>query len=216
MSKIKHISFDFWGTIAQPNSEFYRQRVKYLSKVTGKDEGLVGERIIFYKEQFEFWGKEWLTGIDSQTQTLILLKSLGITDLKKVQRIYEYLLDLFCEFPPKLLIDKTILEELKTKVKYISIISNTGFVHSKLIDDWMMDIGIDEYFESGIFSDRLGYFKPNPLIYVHLMENFNLQFPNEILHVGNDDSTDGELCRRTGMQYFKVMGNNYTDILKHV
>ena len=216
MSKIKHISFDFWGTIAQPNSEFYRQRVKYLSEVTGKDDGLVGERIIFYKEQFEFWGKEWLTGIDSQTQTLILLKSLGITDLKKVQRIYEYLLDLFCEFPPKLLIDKTILEELKTKVKYISIISNTGFVHSKLIDDWMMDIGIDEYFESGIFSDRLGYFKPNPLIYVHLMENFNLQFPNEILHVGNDDSTDGELCRRTGMQYFKVMGNNYTDILKHV
>ena len=125
-------------------------------------------------------------------------------------------MDIFCEFPPKLLIDKTILEELKTKVKYISIISNTGFVHSKLIDDWMMDIGIDEYFESGIFSDRLGYFKPNPLIYVHLMENFNLQFPNEILHVGNDDSTDGELCRRTGMEYFKVMGNNYTDILKHV
>lgn len=220
MSKIKHVSFDFWGTIANPNPEFYAARAKYLSELSGKPEEFVIETIERLKLEYEELGKKHLVGVPAVTQTLMLLKALGFEYYAPglLIRVTQALTSLFFKHPPILILDLNTLYSLFSNEITCSVTCNAGFISGPLVKNWMRrHLWLANVFDYFIFSDEFdNLFKPNPLICDKIMENFNLSDPNEILHVGDDDTTDGELCRRTGMQYFKVVGNNYADILNYV
>lgn len=219
MSKIKHVSFDFWGTIANPNPEFYKARENYLSEITHQTPEFIRDKFRFYKLEYEALGKKHLVGVPAQTQTLALLESLGFKyDRNSFNQIYGHLVELYYKFPPILILDLNVISNLMGRGLTFSITCNTGFLDGEMVENWLeKNTLLNDVFKLFIFSDKNdNLFKPNPLICQKIMKYFDCKSPTQILHVGDDDSTDGELCRRTGMQYFKVVGNNYSDILNYV
>jgi FMN phosphatase YigB (HAD superfamily) len=185
MEKIKHVSFDFWGTIANPNPEFYAAREKYLSEISGKSEEFVIETIERLKLEYEELGKKHLVGVPAVTQTWVLLKSLGFEYYVAGQliQVTKALTSLFYKYPPILILDLNILYSLFSSEISCSVTCNTGFISGPLVKNWMRKhLWMANVFNYFIFSDEFdNLFKPNPLICDKIMENFNLSDPSSYL-----------------------------------
>lgn len=203
---IKLISFDFWDTLFKGDPEHSKARVSYISEKYNLDPEFVKIAIKSTKKWCDDKGVETLTCIPPGTQLYFLGKYLGLDDFRPgLARSKFY--TLLHEYPPVCLMNsETTLKLANSKIP-LCISCNTGFM-GELETRWIVNqSSLRNVFQFELYSETIGMFKPNPAWFYRFASKVNI-LPKEVIHVGDNDSTDGQLCRNTGMHFVKVEPKN--------
>jgi putative hydrolase of the HAD superfamily len=101
--------------------------------------------------------------------------------------------------PPKLREDaRETLEALHGRVR-IGLISDTGTSPGRVIRRILDGYGVLHYFDVTVFSDEVGYCKPNDIVFRNALEVLGVE-PGEALHVGDLVKSDIVGAKRVGMR----------------
>lgn len=91
-----------------------------------------------------------------------------------------------------------VLELLKQSYK-LAIICNTGRTPGWVVRKILKDCLLEQYFDALVFSNETGIAKPNPAIFEIAARLLDTK-PSQIMHVGDDLTTDVYGARRAGFR----------------
>jgi FMN phosphatase YigB (HAD superfamily) len=112
-------------------------------------------------------------------------------------------------FYPKLKNELLIkLKQWKSKYK-LALISNTGMTSSFVIKSILNMYGIYDLFDEIIFSEDVGFCKPNIDIFYLASKKLNIPVFN-FLHIGDSLLFDFHAAQNAGFYAIKVEGNEYS------
>lgn len=212
---IKHVSFDFWDTLAISNPDYIQKRAEFFSSKYDVDVDTVKDAIKKITSWCDMIGEQTFTTIPHTTQYLFILRELEIP-YTELSTVLANITRLFKEYPPKCICPFEVLLDLKKDGKTTSITCNTGLTSGDMIYDFLSETNL--VFDREYFSDEERHFKPNPIIASWIIDYHpDVYFANEILHIGDNLETDGKLAELTGMQFVHFDKNkmNYCDIFNH-
>src|SRR5437879_703153 len=92
-----------------------------------------------------------------------------------------------------------VFQRLRERSLKIGLICNTGRGPGHALRELMQREGVLDYFDATIFSDEVGYGKPDPRIFLTAAERLGLE-PSDILHVGDNIENDVRGAQRAGMK----------------
>ena len=205
MNTTSHISLDVWNTLLEPNPTFSVERTVLLADITQKSIEVCAKEYTKLKREAD------ATEIALPTFVLVntLLKRLLNTGCVSHDMTYEVMRDinnLFIKYPPYL--SSTIIDELHNIVKQfnitLSIGSNSNFISGVHMHPWL-ESQIPLKF--GVYSDLLGYSKPNPLFFEAIKSQVDCKH-TEILHVGDSYTCDIIGATHAGINSAQVEGPN--------
>jgi putative hydrolase of the HAD superfamily len=100
---------------------------------------------------------------------------------------------------------KVVLEELYRSGIRLGIVSNFDRRLYRVLDE----LGIRSYFEQVVISSEVGADKPSPKIFKEALSRFKVP-ADEMLHVGDDEVTDGAGARAAGIPAVIVDGSEHS------
>jgi putative hydrolase of the HAD superfamily len=112
--------------------------------------------------------------------------------------------------PPKLREGaRETLEALHGRVR-IGLISDTGTSPGRVVRRILGEYGVLSYFDVTVFSDEVGYCKPNEVVFRVALEVLGVE-PGEALHVGDLVKNDVAGAKRAGMRtaWLKTVDQEY-------
>ena len=199
--KFSHISFDLWLTLIQSNPEYKQKRNRLMIEFFNIDKDPVIVDDTYNKFDNLFNGINEITGgnLDPYELWLIFLSHLDI-DIKKIsiehlQAFIDETEKLFFEYHPTL-IDKTtpqLFERLVNKGHTLSLLCNTAFTKSPFLKRLLAHLKIDKYLSFQLYSDEMGYSKPNVKVYEQLFSEaskLKILTKEAILHIGDNPIAD--------------------------
>ena len=108
-------------------------------------------------------------------------------------------------FEDTMLIDPPLLKTgVKQTLKILSsdyklgLISNTGASPGRIIIKVLENYKILQYFQTTIFSDETGFYKPSPTMFETALKNLNCE-PQNAIHVGDRLDTDIKGAKESNM-----------------
>jgi FMN phosphatase YigB (HAD superfamily) len=190
----RHISFDLWGTIFEPNPNYAKARNLFLADMFAAEEDHVAYIYNVLKKELDLEAEG--TGIIPQWQEIYRKLAVALqdedADIGQMKRGFEQLAVLF----PPMLIPALVrnLNALVINGKTISLGSNTNFITGSAIRSMLKDYGIPFLFM--IFSDEVLWAKPSGNFFNRVKENiykypYNYN-PIDIVHIGNNYACDVE------------------------
>ena len=100
--------------------------------------------------------------------------------------------------PPKLKLNvKETLRKLASDYK-IGLISDVGISPGHFLRKIMKKYQILQYFDTLIFSDEIGYYKPHPLLFETALKNLGVK-PQNAIHIGDLLETDIQGAKNSNM-----------------
>ena len=194
---IKHISFDFWRTLALSNPKFSELRLLYLQKNHLEHLDLVTIDKIIEKVGDEVDEINMNDGVSlppSTMYSMVFNKLDHPINSVCLKKIIEDIDSIFLENPPKLFSKEIpkILEELKIHNFSMNISSNTAYIKGNVLEKAMKLLNIHDYFNFFIFSDEINHSKPSPHFFKSVIDSCsNLGISSkEIIHVGDNYRAD--------------------------
>ncbi|MBO8158125.1 HAD family hydrolase [Thermosyntropha sp.] len=202
----KAITFDFWNTLYKPpeNEEAGRKRINlfwdYLLKI-----GFEVERKQVKRAFMKAWDmankKQREEGIDitPRGHLAIILDEIGVELMPDMEdKAYNIYTETLLDFPPVINDDvQEILPRLKSKYK-LAVICNTGITPGKNLRELMKKDGIIDYFDYLVFSDEVGFAKPNIEIFNFTLNKLKAE-NSCVAHIGDDVLTDMWGAKNAGM-----------------
>jgi len=203
---IKHVSFDFWDTLYRVNPNFRAQRAGFIQKSHGISPEHTHSAAKRAKELCDSLSEKTMCTVDARTQAWHLLDQLGVPSITKANALYEETNRVFIENPPIPLFSNNDLLGLKSRGVSISISCNTGLISGDSIVSMLRNTGVYNVFDFVVFSDHIGYFKPNPFFLNHVLNQESCRATSfeQILHVGDNPATDGYMCQLTNSNFLLV------------
>lgn len=199
LKNIKHMSFDFWNTLAVPNLEFSAARTRVIADFYGIEES-EAKRVYTSVKKFSDTAAE-LTGFGTTRENVMKLlnaqmpkdKQLGHVDLEIMAGMID---DLFVAFPPSipesLVLVMTQIQERHNIT--MNILSNTNFIKGELLKEHVITPAFGEdVFSFQMYSDEWEMAKPSQDFFGAMKQKARAQRPcavNEIIHVGDNNITD--------------------------
>src|SRR5437870_1654894 len=102
--------------------------------------------------------------------------------------------------PPTLHADApAVFQQLRERGLKIGLICNTGRGPGHALRELMRREGVLDYFDATIFSDEVGYGKPDARIFLTAAEGLGLE-PSYVLHVGDNIENDVGGAQSAGMK----------------
>ena len=235
MKKIKHYSFDLWLTLIKSNPYFKKARAEYffknfnfLRKSIQEVETIFREVDVTCNRINEITGKN----IDSDEMYLLALHKMNgkIDFISEIapSEIYSDIEVIIFNYLPEIY-DKNTLETLK-KIKYeskditMNILSNTAFIKGETLRKVLNELAFSEYFDFYIFSDEVGYSKPNIKIFnlawdeiLKIRNDSTTLKKEEVIHIGDNFSADIEGAEKFGFSYLQINSNekSITQLLEY-
>jgi len=194
-NKIKHISFDFWNTIALSNPKFKTERTNLIFELL--DCKVSKQKIT---EAFASIGSSYNLAFENGAGTLPLdelymqiLKALGADDFSDINYLQNQVFELFLTFPPH--ISDEVIAFIQTQISEnitCSITSNTTFIPGEVIQKFLNHSNLLQYFSFCHFSDIEHVAKPNKEIFQKLISRAASIVPEtqDILHIGDNLQAD--------------------------
>jgi len=189
---IKHIWFDFAGTLYRETSEFLDVHKQYRYKTYAEVAGLFDMNVAKseYDKLYEQHGSN-----------SAVFKHLGKPDNYWQKAVDS--LDRTAFFPP----DKDVIETLDTLHKAVPISIYTNFLRSKIIEMCNhLEIPLN-YFTHILSGDDVSARKPQLDGFYKMIELSELS-PNEIVYVGDREAVDIVPAKAVGMQACMLYGNS--------
>lgn len=199
--KYTHLSFDLWLTLIKSNPEFKKKRNLLFKDFFEVDATIekVNEVVRYYDVLCNNINEK--TGLNLNTHEIyyLILNALQV-DLSKIasnklSEFYDETEVLFMNYKPELIFPdiKLQFEEMVSEGKSINILSNTGFIKGKSLRKLISYYELTEYFTFQIYSDEVGYSKPNNEIFQLVFDQVNKSNETqkkEILHIGDNIIAD--------------------------
>lgn len=200
--KVKHISFDFWNTLAIANPNFAAERKIILGAWAVRDSPYVDD--IYKRVKKEIDAQVAVCNKYSPERSFLALQNaLGVPDdrrtLHHFTELQARIWKSFYENPPTFNIDTLIeLDRLKEAGYSLSIGSNTNFIPGRVIrealrakskfDPTYLDIDL---FDFTMFSDEEFYVKPDESFFwrIRSMAPSGV-WTQDILHIGDSQTFD--------------------------
>ncbi len=211
------ITFDVWNTLLV--HEFYDDKLK-LARVhrVGRALERAGFRITEkdltdayeYSEAClsQLWKQEKDLGLEGHL--MLLIDGLGLEpDEHAISIIREPYAQALLDFKP-LLVDGApeLLAGLKAKGYKLGLISNTGRTPGSTIRIVLGEYGILKYFDHVVFSNEVGYIKPNRRIFERALDGLG-SGAEQTAHVGDSMLLDIYGARAAGMR--SILFNKYSE-----
>lgn len=219
MSQYKHISFDFWNTLATPNPEFATQRNKVLSRFADIQPELASIIYSQTKKELDNIAETYGHGMSTRICVLQFLRnltnSIGGRDIDsavwdRVNCAVDAIQKTALDYPPIISEDtKEMLYMLRAKYS-LSITSNTNFINGATLRKVVDPEG--DIFKFFIFSDEEQIAKPSPDIFFKLIKQSGCR-PSEILHIGDSQACDINGAQRLDIGHLLI--NNPDNLVTH-
>ena len=216
----KHCSIDLWFTLIKSNPVFKSKRALYFYEhINTKNKSLEEVEAIFRKVDLMCNAINEKTGnnicAEEMYGMVIYLLNDSMLDYGKerLTNLYEELEKLFFAFSPVLFNEQTLptLEKLK-KEKTLSILSNTAFIKASTLRKLLNNLNIEDYFSFQIYSDEVGFSKPNAAFFYLMLEQATVLHKgitvNEILHIGDNAIADIAGAKLLGINTFQINTND--------
>jgi FMN phosphatase YigB (HAD superfamily) len=100
------------------------------------------------------------------------------------------------------------LRELDEAGLRLGIICDVGFTSGEQLRDVLRRAGILERFDGWAFSDEVGAYKPDPVIFRHALREIGGAEPERAAHIGDLRRTDIAGARAMGMVAIRYRGSN--------
>ncbi|WP_264522882.1 HAD family hydrolase [Flavobacterium sp. N502536] len=199
--KYTHISFDLWLTLIKSNPEFKKKRnllFKNFFEIDGTIDK-VSEVVRYYDVLGNNINEKTGLNIDTYELYYLILSALQVDiakiDTDKLSQFYEETASLFMEYKPELIFPDTkkLFQEMTNEDKSINILSNTAFIKGRTLRKLLAHYELTDYFKFQIYSDEVGFSKPNNEIFQLVFDEINTfksAQKKEILHVGDNSVAD--------------------------
>lgn len=173
MANYQAIIFDLYNTILDDDQGFVeREKYRIDTIYTTLEKALFP---IPYSEVQEKYGMMTLymsqaheTGKAVHPFHLVnyLLDKLNVHDVVITKKVYDAFADAVLQINPKPIknVEKA-LKYLKEKGKKVGLLSNTGKTPGHAIRMLLLEMGLQRYFDDMIFSDEVGFLKPQKVIF---------------------------------------------------
>ena len=204
-----HISFDFWNTVATANQEYGRQRSIMLANIFGTTPEIA--QSVYKKVKHELDQQAENLGIDEGREKNILKLCVAF-GMKADEGIIPLLIAdrlncLFADHPPIIEPELiTALHEAKKRGITLSIGSNTAFINGRVLNKTIIG---SLPFDFEVYSDNIGYSKPNPLFFEAILMlakicNSDIRTTKDIVHIGDNPICDIDGASKAGMRTVRV------------
>lgn len=91
------------------------------------------------------------------------------------------------------------LHNMQGRVRSLGIISNTGRTPGRILRQLLCQLGICEFFRVTVFSDEVGWRKPDRRIFARAAETLGVEI-SSILHIGDNPEADVWGAKQAGMR----------------
>lgn len=195
---IQAITFDFWGTIFQPDPPPGKQERREALLLAALAEAGVGCAADRLQAAFRSALERGNAAIQQSWQEIpppgwwaLLCAELGVPDralpFERVAYCFE---EITLDFPPALL--PGVAEAVRAlHGRYrLGLICNTGFTGGRVLRQLLDRHGLLGAFDRLTFSDEFGRAKPDPAIFRHTLAGLGVREPGAALHVGDLEETD--------------------------
>lgn len=205
--KVRHVSFDVWKTLIEPNPEFGKARLRYLAaelSLPVEEVEAVYRRV---KDGADRAAEVAGAGMSSAEVYDHFMQELG-RPAYNWWELRQGLERLFAKYPP-VVRPETVetLRKLQAAGLGLSIASNTNFIQGTCLHDVALGTwGVAWDFQ--VFSDQISRAKPHPRFWKVVTERAYTHVaakPHEIVHVGDNRICDGG-CRNHGIQFIHISG----------
>lgn len=223
MHQYKHYSFDVWQTLIRRSNDYKEKREEYFrfyfakkgrTLEKGELDAVMIEVWNYFDQHSKLFGK---APNPLEMYAMVIFRITGKLEgisMLEMQSLYKDLERLFLKYPPHVYDSDTIpvLEELKSRGKTLSILSNTSYIKGCTMRAALDKLGIGLFFQTQIYSDELGYSKPHEKCFraVDIEAGRNYAVTEEVIHVGDKELEDGQGAYEAGFGYFIINSNSYT------
>lgn len=100
-----------------------------------------------------------------------------------------------------------VLRHLRQHNYRLGLVANTHFPSSRVVRQVLAAGGTLMYFQAFAFSDEVGVYKPDPVIFRHALYHLDLDTqPETVVHVGESPELDVAGARAVGMRTVRYAG----------
>ena len=212
--RVAGVTFDFWETIFMDTPELDRRRDQLRCQGLHENLAKLGVEVSIedladgFRESTAWLASIWKKG--EQVSTLEQIRyivnhatknrAILLTDPEALMRIEESYWSPSLTAPATLNAEAPeVFQRLRERSLKIGLICNTGRGPGHALRELMQREGVLDYFDATIFSDEVGYGKPDPRIFLTAAERLGLE-PSDILHVGDNIENDVRGAQRAGMK----------------
>jgi putative hydrolase of the HAD superfamily len=206
------VTFDLWGTLFIDRPELddtrNRMRCERMCQVLSESGIRVSEEDM--KSGYEQTATQlqaiWRTNRELLTleQIRLIMNAAGLRDVvldsgtaTRLERAY---VDPIFEAPPELNGDTvTTLQEMRSRVRGIGLISNTGRSPGTALHELLRKYGVLGFFDSTVFSDQVSSRKPDRQIFERAVAALGAE-PAKVVHIGDDPEADTWGAKKAGMK----------------
>ncbi|MDT3403429.1 HAD family hydrolase [Mucilaginibacter terrae] len=220
MPQYKHYSFDLWLTLIKSNplfkkrrSQYFFENLNYQKKSLPEVEAVFRQVDVMCNTINERTGKNidademYLMIISQVNDNLVNLHDIDVDDL------YRKMEDLLFDHLPQLYCDNTagVLSSLKELGATTNILSNTGFIKGSTLRQVLNSLGIGQYLDFQLYSDELGFSKPNPAFFQLMIDQAMVLNPTiqlaDIVHTGDNPVADIAGAEAMGLSAVLINSN---------
>jgi len=165
--------FDLYNTLISDDGMAEREKYRIDSIYTILEKSLYPVKFQTlsekYGEMMARWAESQATNgwcVPPFYQVEYLLNSLNVHDLIVFKKTYDVYIDAILQIcPDPVHHAQKALQELKDRGKKIGLISNTGKTPGVILRMMLKEVNLFEYFDDMVFSDEVGYLKPDERIF---------------------------------------------------
>jgi len=212
--RVAGVTFDFWETLFMDTPQLDRRRDELRCQGLQENLTKLGVEVSFedlangLRESTPWLANIWKKG--EQVSTLEQIRYIVnhatknrpvlLSDPEALMRLEESYWSPSLTAPAKLNADAPkVLQRLRERDFKIGLICNTGRGPGHALRELMRREGVLDYFDATIFSDEVGYGKPETRIFLTAAKMLGLE-PSEILHVGDNIENDVRGAQSAGMR----------------
>lgn len=209
---IEAVTFDFWNTLMHEQFEMRDRRLgAWLGLLEGEGAAVEREALdAAYDRSWHRFQQAWHANLryDAADAVRDLLEHL---DLEPSDGVVEDLVAVITDPDPTWRPDPTenvgdALEVLSAAGIRIGIICDVGLTPSRILRRYLQDHGLLGYFHHWSFSDEVGTFKPDPVIFDHALTGLGGVPPASAAHIGDLRRTDVAGAQAVGMLAVRYHG----------
>jgi len=208
------VTFDLWETLLmdEPEKDLLRREVRceglhqalsHFSVELSLTDLLKG-----YDESVGFLQASWRRNQDvptiEQIRYIVNVASKGTVNIPESRRAVEELQEAYTApaltIPPVLNNDASFtLESMRNRSYKLGLISNTGRTPGRVLRKLLNKLSILDHFDATIFSDEIGWLKPDRRIFMAAADGLKVE-PADVIHIGDDPERDVWGAKQAGMR----------------
>jgi HAD superfamily hydrolase (TIGR01549 family) len=214
------VTFDFWDTLVCVSSSGTRDARRHAMRLVldeaapGVDDNALEAALdAAVARHAEHWHAN--RQFAPEEGGLIVVEALGIDDMaidakpavrhRLVTAFVRAAAGLRPELTPSV---ADVLVHLRQAGVRLGIVCDVGLTASDVLRDYLDHAGVLGLFDHWSFSDEVGVYKPDPVIFDHALTGLGVGDPSRAAHVGDLRRTDVAGARAAGMVSVRYTGRN--------